>query len=230
MGLWSHLLNGLLAAYLKDKGINMGLPLVTRAEYKAYAGISSNTSDVMIDALIPRISGFVKTICRRTFIDYVNDFKVEYSDGGRDTIELSEAPILSVASVEYSFDYGATYTSLIEFTNYVLSKTNNNIVPILMVSPPPEIIGYIPYGSRITPIFPKAINGYRVTYNAGYEAIPDDLKLAVLDLISFYIRNDSAVHTSKNISPNTMQIEYVSSTNLPAHIKRVLDLYTISYN
>ena len=208
----------------------MGLPLVTRAEYKAYQGISSTTSDVAIDTLITKVSELVKSICRRSFVDYVDEAKVEYSEGGSNTIELSETPVLSVSSLEYSSNYGATYNTLTEYTNYVLSKTQNNLRPILVASPPPEVIGYTPYGSRSNPIFPEAVNGYRITYNAGYETLPEDLKLAVLDLITYYIKNDSAVHTSKNLSPNTMQIEYVSSTNLPAPIKRILDLYTGSYN
>ena len=240
MGLRSRLLHWLRAAYVKDKGINMGLSLITRAEYKAYAGISSTSSDATLDSLIPKISELVKSICRRTFVDYVNDTKIEYSEGGGSTIELEETPVLSVSSVEYSIDYGKTYTSLEEYTNYVFSKKNNNLRPILLSTQPLEVYssnpygntsyGYMPYGSTNDPKFPEAINGYRITYNAGYETLPEDLKLAILDLITYYIRNDAAVHTSKNLSPNTMQIEYVSSTNLPASIKRVLDLYTISYN
>jgi hypothetical protein len=88
----------------------------------------------------------------------------------------------------------------------------------------------MPYGTVANPIFPVAINGYRVTYNAGYETLPEDLKLVIFDMIAYYMRNDSAIHSTKTISPNTMQIEYVSNTNFPAHIKRVLDLYTSSYN
>ena len=208
----------------------MGLPLVTRAEYKAYQGISSTTSDVAIDTLITKVSELVKSICRRSFVDYVDEAKIEYSEGGSNTIELSETPVISVASVEYSSNYGADYTTLDEYVNYVFSKTQNNLRPILVASPPPEVIGYTPYGSRSNPIFPEAINGYRITYTAGYETLPEDLKLAVLDLIAYYIKNDSAVHTHKLAQPNTMQVEYITSTNLPAHIKRILDLYTASYN
>lgn len=208
----------------------MGLPLVTRAEYKSYMNMTSTTLDSTIDDLIVKVSELVKSICRRTFIDYVNDSKVEYSEGGSDVIYLEEYPVLSVSSLEYSADYGKTYTTLVEYTNYVLSKKTGGLKPILVASPPPEIIGYIPYGTRSTPIFPEAINGYRITYTGGYEEIPSDLKLAVLDIIAYYMRNDSAVHTTKSISPNTMQIAYVTDTNFPAHIKRILDLYTASYN
>ena len=230
MGLRSRLLHWLRATYVKDKGINMGLPLVTRAEYKAYMGISSTTSDAAIDALIPKVSELVKTICRRTFIDYVDDAKVEYSEGGTDAIELSEYPVLSVSSLEYSTDFGATYTTLTEYTNYVLSKATNSIRPILMDTLPLDYYGYAPHGSNKVKIFPEAINGYIITYTAGYLEIPQDLKLCILDILAYYLKNDSSVHTHKNVNPNTMQIEYLSNTHFPAHIKRILDLYTASYN
>lgn len=218
----------------------MGLSLVTKAEYKTYQGISSTTSDGALDLLIPKVSELIKSICRRTFVDYVTDLKVEYSDGGTNTIELKETPIILISSLEYSTDYGQTYTVLTEFTHYVWARNQNNLRPLLMSTQPLEVYsgspygntnyGYMPYGTTANPIFPVAINGYRVTYNAGYDTLPEDLKLAIFDIIQYYMRNDSAIHSTKAISPNTMQIEYVSNTNFPAHIKRVLDLYTASYN
>ena len=235
MGLRSRLLHWLRATNVKDKGINMGLSLITRAEYKAYNGISSTSSDALLDSLIPKVSELVKSICRRTFVDYVNDSKIEYSEGGAPTIELEETPVISIASVEYSIDYGKTYAVLEEYTNYVFSKKSNNLRPIPVSSQLLDAYigypnGYTPYGTNLDTIFPEAINGYRITYNAGYETLPADLKLAILDLVAYYVKNDSSVHTHKLAQPNTMQVEYITSTNLPAHIKRVLDLYTISYN
>ena len=230
MGLRSRLLHWLRAAHVKDKGINMGLPLVTRAEYKAYMGISSTSSDSVIDTLIPKVSELVKTICRRTFVDYVDEDKVEYNEGGTNSLQLEEYPVLSISSLEYSTDYGSTYTTLTEYTNYALSKATNSVIPILMTTPPIEVMGYTPYGTRQSPVFPYAVNGYRITYTAGYTEIPQDLKLAILDILAYYIKNDSSVHTHKNVNPNSMQIEYLSNTHFPAHIKRILDLYTASYN
>lgn len=189
----------------------MGLPLVTKEEYKAYAGIASTTNDALIDILIPKVSNLVKAVCRRTFIDYASDAKTEYYEGGSTFMVPEEYPILTVSSFEYSSDYGNTYTELVEYTDYVLSKANNTI----------QSIGVE---------FPVAVNGYKLTYTAGYEELPEDLKLAVLDLITYYIKNDSAVHSNKAPGTNTVQIEYVTTTNLPASIKRVLDLYMAHYN
>lgn len=197
----------------------MGLPLITKSEYKAYVGINSTNTDDLIDSLIPKVSSLVKTLCKRTFIDYVDSPKVEYSEGGSNTIDLKEAPIILVSSVEYSRDYGSTYTQLTEYTDYAISKTNDNIV----------CIGS-PGLSSEKSIFPEATNGYRVTYIAGFLQVPEDLKLALFDLVTYYIKNDSSVHSNKAPGSNTVQIEYVINTGLPAHIRRVLDQYTMNYN
>lgn len=189
----------------------MGLPLVTKAEYKAHAGITSTTQDTIIDSLIPRVSALVKSVCRRTFIDYVNDSLENYFEGG-EYFTPSEYPVLSISSLEYSSDYGQTYTEMIEFTDYVFKKSDETIRPVSVSE------------------FPEAINGYKLTFTAGYETLPEDLKLAVFDLITYYMKNDGAIHSNKAPGTNSVQIEYVTTTNLPAHIKRVLDLYTANYN
>jgi hypothetical protein len=53
--------------------------------------------------------------------------------------------------------------------------------------------------------------------------------MAVMDLITYYRKNDSAVHTHKMANPNSMQVEYIASSNFPAHIKRILDQYTADF-
>ncbi len=189
----------------------MGLPLVTKTEFKAYAGITSTTQDSIIDSIIPKASELVKSLCNRSFVDYVNDAKVEYLDGGAMLMNVTELPIISIASLEYSSDYGATYVTLEEYTDYVWNRRDDTLRSITGRD------------------FDNKPNAYRITYTGGYEVLPADLKLAVLDLVNYYLRNDMAVHSNRAQGSNTVQIEYVTNTNLPAHIKRVLDLYTASY-
>ena len=187
--------------------------LITLAEYKAYIGISSTNQDTVINTLIPQVSALVKNICSRTFLDYVDEFKVEISKGSpTNRIILQETPILQVSSVEFSEDYGKTYSTLTEYTDYVVDQDADAV----------EIIA-TPYVNYIK------TNAYRVSYTAGYETLPSDLKLAVADLVNYYVRNDSAIHSQKAVGANTVQIEYITTTNLPAHIKRVLDQYTAFY-
>lgn len=192
----------------------MGLPLVTRAEYKAYVGITSPNSDTVIDALIPKVSALVKNYCRRTFIDYVNDAKVETTSGGYgENLLLEEYPVISVTSVGWSSDYGQSYTDLVEFTDYVVEVEKGYIVAL-----------------SASGEWDKCLNGYQVTYTAGYETLPEDLKLAVMDLVTYYIKNDASVHSPKAPGTNSVQIEYITSSAFPAHIKRVLDLYKASWD
>jgi hypothetical protein len=185
--------------------------LITLAEYKTYIGITSTNQDASIKALIPQVSALVKQLCRRTFNDFVDDMKVEIFKGGVNRrILLSETPALQVSSVEFSNDFGNTYNNLVEFTDYVVDED-----AVELIAYP-----YIDYWKT---------NAFRISYNAGYEDIPADLKLAVADLLVYYSRNDSAIHATKNVGSNTVLIEYITKTALPAHIKRVLDLYTAYY-
>lgn len=187
--------------------------LVKLAEYKAYAGISSTNQDTQLSILIEKVSHLVKNICRRTFLDYVDDSKTDvFRTSTNNRIILPETPLLAVSSVEYSQDYGSTYTSLTEYTDYVVDTSNDAI----------EFIASW-YGTV------NRVNAFKVTYTAGYEVIPEDLKLAIFDLIGYYARNDAAIHSHKAIGANTVQIEYITNTSLPAHIRRVLDLHTAYY-
>ena len=187
----------------------MGQNLVTKAEYKAYAGISSTNQDAEIDSLIPKVSELVKTYCRRTFVDFIEDAKTEVTRGGFNTILLAESPVTQIISVSTSDDYGQTYTKLTKFADWVQDGDS--------------VVSLNPEG------FKEKIAGYKVSYFAGYESLPEDLKLAVLDIIQYYLKNSSAVHTTKSVSPNTMQVEYLSGSQFPAHIRRVLDMYKANY-
>lgn len=192
----------------------MALDLITLSEYKTYIGISSTNQDAVVRQLIPQVSALVKNICRRTFLDYVDDPKIETFRGGAygNRMLLQETPLMQVGTVEFSDNFGKTYTTLEEYTDYVVVPEADAV----------ELIAsqYIDYFKT---------NAFRITYNAGYEAIPSDLKLAMADLINYYVRNDSAIHSQKAVGANAVQIEYITSTSLPAHIKRVLDQYTAYY-
>ena len=186
--------------------------LITKAEYKAYAGITSTNQDTEIDALIPKVSQLVKSYCRRSFSDYAADAKIEVFNGGTDKYYLKEYPLLTMLALESSTDYGQNYNSLNEFVDFVADVSDSSVISLT------------PGG------FPYAINGYSVTYTAGYDTIPEDLKLAVMDLVTYYRKNDASVHNNRTPGGGgSVQLEYIMNTNFPAHIKRVLDLYVADY-
>lgn len=179
--------------------------LITLDEYKAYKGLTSPTQDAVIEILITSVSKLVKKYCECSFVDYVQNEKIEYFNGGTEFLILKETPIIEILSVEYSTDYGNTTVELEEDVDWTLHE------------------GYV-YATLSTG-FKKQLKGYTVTYLAGYEELPEDLKLACFDLVTYYLQNDSAVHSTKAPGTNSVQIEYISTTSLPAHIRRVLDLY-----
>ena len=188
----------------------MGLNLTSKADYKAYAGIKSTNEDAAIDFIIPKVSDLVKNYCGRTFVDHWETPKTEIFNGGVKRFILAETPLVNITSVQGSTDYGQTWTDLVQYTEWV--QEDDTVLSL-------NASGY----------FPKWTRGYKVVYTAGYNDVPADLEMAVLDLVTYYRRHDSAVHSSKNVGSNNVQIEYISTTSLPAHIRRILDLYRADF-
>jgi hypothetical protein len=179
--------------------------LITLDEYKEYAVITSIEFDDKLQSIVNRVSDLVKSYCGRKFIDYYNkatqQFQniVEYSnfDG---TYYPKEFPLQSLVSVEYSLDLGETYTLIL---GCALDKSRDAI--------------YIPDEGR------EGINMFKITYTGGYQKTPEDLKLACLDLVEYYYKSEAVPRrTTMN---NT--VEYVTTSDMPSHIKRVLDLYRV---
>lgn len=187
----------------------MGLNLITLSEYKAHQGISSINSDVELNSLIVSVSEFVKNTCRRTFVDWVSEPKIEVFSGGHQQLVLGESPIINILDVEKSEDYGQNWASMTQYSSWVLDEETGCIACTE------------PGG-----LFKKQINGYRVTYNAGYEVLPQDLKLAVIETVTYYLKYNGAVHNQISVSSTHPQMQYIALVNLPTNIRRILDLYT----
>lgn len=192
--------------------------LVTLQEYKEQQGLSSTKEDVRIDSLITSISQLVKTYCGTSLIDHYTTDKVELFSPTRRTsfIQLSETPIVSITSVEERDSYEQSYKTLTTTAyEYFLDETTD----MLFRTTAGSQYGYWPTG-------PGAI---RVTYKAGYEYTPEDLKLAVFDLITYYLKDEHKAR--RTLSGATVENSNTSTQNMnvgfPDHIKRVLDLYKV---
>jgi hypothetical protein len=136
--------------------------------------------------------------------------KVDTLSGDCSILILQESPVVSVISVEASDDYGQSYYSLSKFIDWI--DDGDYILPL-----------------NASSYWYKKLRGYRVTYTAGYVDVPDDISLAVMDLVTYYRKNDNAVHSNKAPSINGTNVEYITNANFPAHIKRVLDMYISNY-
>ena len=170
--------------------------LVTLEDYKTYATINSTTNDAKLSQLISSTSKFVRTYCGREFEqnDYVERLEVF---GNR--IFPTEYPIDSVNSLSY-YNTDRVLTEITEYEAY------------------PD---YIQFLESFTSSIDKPVE---IDYVGGYATIPEDLQLAVFDLVTYYNKKEvSASVTMKGETVNRGTI----SPDLPAHIKRVLNLYRI---
>ena len=75
--------------------------------------------------------------------------------------------------------------------------------------------------------WPRGPGSVKINYNAGYRLCPVDLKLAVIDLITYYHKDEHK--TRQTIAGASIQNQSSTSQRnnvaFPDHIKRVLDLY-----
>ena len=162
------------------------------------------------------MSQLVKTYCGNSFVDFVSNdktevFNVDYSSH---IVQLTESPVISVTSVEERSSYSSAYTVLTTASNeYYLDLVTDSI--------------FRTTGSSFKewPLGPGAV---RIVYKAGYTTgVPEDLKLAVIDLITYYFKDQykeqrvlgDASITNKGSSTLRKNIGF------PDHIKRILDLH-----
>ena len=189
--------------------------LITLQEYKTAEGITQPKEDARLNVLIPSISQLVKTYCGNSFVDFYSankteTFNIEWSTH---IVQLTESPVNAIVSVQEATSYGGTLTTLTTGAQeYALNKATDCIYRTTTG-------GYKNW--------PVGIETVKVVYTAGYSAVPADLKLAVLDLITYYLKDEHKARQS--IAGASIQNQTSSSqrdnVSFPDHIKRVLDLY-----
>ena len=187
--------------------------LVTLAEYKEAEGINSPKEDLRLATIVPAVSQLVKTYCGNSLIDYYSTNKVETFSVDWDThvIQLTESPVNAIVSVQKRDSVSESY-STVPTTDYYLDTATDSVLYVT--------------GSTYKH-WPKGAGAVKVTYTAGYSTCPSDLKLAVFDLITYYLKDE---HKERRTLAGA-SIQNQGSTSLrdsvafPDHIKRVLDLY-----
>lgn len=183
----------------------MARSLISLADYKLYASINSTDYDEKITSIVSKVSELVKSYCNRLFIDGYNPLSGSFVDITEYTnvdgaYYPNEFPIQELVSVEYSQDNGTTYTAV---SGCAFDRVKEAI--------------YIPDEGRV------GINAFKITYKGGYQNTPEDLKLACLDLVEYYYKGE---YTPRKATSNNI-VEYITTSDLPSHIKRVLDLYRV---
>ena len=189
--------------------------LITLQDYKTAQGITQPKDDARLNVLIPSVSQLIKTYCGNSLVDYYSSNKTETFDINWSThvVQLTETPVNAIVSVQERANYGSAYTTLT--TGAYEYSLDSNTDSILRTNE----AGYQNW--------PQGVGTAKIVYTAGYSAVPADLKLAVLDLVTYYLKDEHKLRQSiagaslQNQGSSTQQ----NNVGFPDHIKRVLDLY-----
>ena len=188
--------------------------LITLEDYKISEGIQSTKDDGRIQTLVTSVSQLVKTYCGNSIIDhYSSDKTEEFSiNWSTNLVQLTESPFVSITSVEEREDFSKAYT-VIPVTEYYVDTSTDSIYRVTTD------------GTRKN--WPTGPGAVKITYKAGYPECPADLQLAVIDLITYYVKDEhKARQTIAGASINNQSSSSQrNNVAFPDHIKRVLDLY-----
>ena len=198
--------------------------LVTLQQYKDFTGLVGVKTDARISAIIPQVTQVVKSYCGTSIVDYYSSAKTEYfdiNDSLTNRIMLDESPVNSVTSVQERQDQAASYVTLITENSdssgkyeYIIDNMTDSIIRT---------------SSTGTKNFPRGHKAVKVVYTAGYSATPEDLKLAVYDLIKYYLKDErkERMRIAGAMVENQVSSSIAGNTGFPDHIKRILDFYKI---
>jgi hypothetical protein len=191
--------------------------LITLAEYKIFRGLTGTTEDSKITPIISSVSQLVKTYCGRTFVDFYAADKTEYFSPmwPVNAVQLSESPLVSITSVSERESVTGAYTALAAADYYY----DDEVDSLYRVGTD---------GVGLTD-FKQGPGAVKVVYRAGFSTCPADLKLAVINMVTYYLKDEYKV--AQSIGATTINNAGSSSQNnsadFPNYIKRVLDLYRI---
>ena len=190
--------------------------LVTLEEYKDAENIVTTKDDTRLSALIVSVSQLVKTYCANSIIDFYSTNKTETFniDWNSHIVQLTESPIVEVSLVQERDSYQESYTTLTTTAHeYFLDEKTDSIIRT--------------NAGNTYKNWPRGAGAVKVIYKAGYASTPADLKLAVIDLITYYHKDEHKQR--RTIAGASIQNETSTSQRnnvaFPDHIKRVLDLY-----
>ena len=198
--------------------------LITLQQYKDFAGLTGVTMDARINVIVDSVSELVKNYCGTSFIDDYSSAKTEYfdiKDNVTTRVMLDEGPIRTVTSVQERDSQADSYVTLI-----TENSDNSGKYEYIVDSMTDSIIRT---DENVDKTFPKGRKAVKVVYTAGYSACPEDLKLAIFDLVKYYLKDERKERMSigGTTIENPVSTSLKNNAGFPDHIKRVLDMYKV---
>ena len=196
--------------------------LITLQQYKDFAGLTGVTMDARINVIVDSVSELVKNYCGTSLIDDYSSAKTEYfdiKDNVTTRVMLDEGPVNTVTSVQERDSQADSYVTLITENSdnsgkyeYIVDTMTDSIVRT---------------DENVDKAFPKGRKAVKVVYTAGYSSCPEDLKLALFDLVKYYLKDErkERMTIAGATVQNSVSTSIKNNAGFPDHIKRVLDMY-----
>lgn len=175
--------------------------LCALADVKTFLGITTTTTDAVLQSLITKVSAAIESYCNRTFASA--DYTETRNGGGGNRLFLANGPVTNVASVTVD--------------GYVVSRAASPILPGFVGD---ESTVYIRPGAHPC-TFTKGVQNVTVTYTAGYATIPPDVAQACIEMVaSHYAKRERIDKVSETLG--TQQTISYSQADMPAAVKSAL--------
>jgi len=186
--------------------------LVTTAEVTSYLTIEHTDDNTLISELIDYVTAMVEIYTGRSFTQSTRTD--ELVDGGGQDLSLRYVPVASITSVKDSFDSDA----VIAAADYILDADAGLIYPSEDIT---SLLAFISNGSG--GLFWGVGRGrWKVTYVAGHNGAPDDVKGAALSWIAdIYTSPDSL--KSEKLGDRAISRD----DGIPSRVKLILDKYCV---
>ena len=198
--------------------------LITLQQYKDFAGLTGVTMDARINVIVDSVSELVKNYCGTSLIDDYSSAKTEYfdiKDNITTRVMLDEGPIRTVTSVQERESQADSYVTLITENSdssgkyeYIIDSMTDSIIRT---------------NQDVDKAFPKGRKAVKVVYTAGYSSCPEDLKLAIFDLVKYYLKDErkERMQIAGAMIETPVSTSIRNNAGFPDHIKRVLDMYKV---
>lgn len=195
--------------------------LITLDEYKVFEGVTSTQYDEKFEALITSVSQLVRTYCGNEFTTYSGSpGYTELFDIQWDTyvVQLKHSPIIQVYGVYERDSQSSEYTEL--YSGGTNGKYQWYQDPVT-----DSIFRTTDSGSYYN--WPRGVGAVKVIYSAGYTTVPEDLKLAISDLVTYYHKNEwkerQSIGSVSREGSGSSSVR--NDPGFPDYIRRVLDMY-----
>ena len=198
--------------------------LITLDDYKLLEGVNSTQYDEKFETLITSVSKLVRTYCNNEFDAYATSpgvtdvFDIQW---GSHVVQLRHSPVISVTNVYERRAQSSDYEELFK-------DGTNNKYEWYLDSVSDSIFRTLDSGKYKN--WPQGVGSVKVTYLAGYTSIPDDLKLSIADLITYYHKDEwkerQTIGSATREGAGSSAIR--NDPGFPDHIRRVLDMYRTS--